>query len=47
MNDNAAALVAIARKEEDPVLKKEIVQRLSHMQNSKVAMDYLLEILSK
>ena len=46
-NENAAALVAIARKEQDPVLKKEIVQRLSHMQNSKVAMDYLLEILSK
>jgi HEAT repeat protein len=47
MNDSAAALVAIARKEEDPVLKKEIVQRLSHMQNSKIAMDYLMEILSK
>lgn len=47
MSDNATALVAIARKEEDPNLKKEIVTRLSHMQGSKVAMDYLLEILSK
>lgn len=46
-NENAAALVAIARKEQDPTLKKEIVQRLSHMQNSKIAIDYLLEILSK
>jgi HEAT repeat protein len=46
-NENATALVAIARKEQDPTLKKEIVQRLSHMQNSKVAMDYLLELLSK
>lgn len=46
-NENAAALVAIARKEQDPALKKEIVTRLTHMQGSKVAMDYLLEILSK
>ena len=45
-SDNAAALVAIARKEEDPTLKKEIVSRLSHM-NSKVAIDYMLEIINK
>jgi HEAT repeat protein len=46
-NENAAALVAIARKEQDPALKKEIVTRLTHMQGSKVAMDYIMEILSK
>jgi len=47
MQDNATALVAIARKEEDQTLKKEIVGRLSHMTGSKVATDYLLEILNK
>jgi HEAT repeat protein len=46
MNDNAAALVSIARKEQDPALKTEIVRRLSHM-NSKIATDYMLEILNK
>jgi HEAT repeat protein len=46
MHDNAAALVAIARKEKDSALKREIVSRLSHM-NSKVATDYLLEIINK
>lgn len=46
MNDNAAALVAIARKEQDATLKAEIVRRLSHM-NSKIATDYMLEILNK
>jgi HEAT repeat protein len=46
-NENAAALVAIARKEQDPALKKEIVTRLTHMQGNKIAMDYILEILSK
>lgn len=46
-NENAAALVAIARKEQDPALKKEIVTRLTHMQGNKVAMDYIMEILSK
>ena len=45
-SDNPAALVALARKEEDPAMKREIVQRLSHM-NSKVALDYLLEIINK
>jgi hypothetical protein len=43
---NAAALVAIARKETDIEMKKEIVSRLSNMRD-KVATDYLLEILSK
>jgi HEAT repeat protein len=46
LSDNAAQLVAIARKEEDPTLKKEIISRLSHM-NSKIATDYMLEILNK
>jgi HEAT repeat protein len=46
MNDNAAALVAIARKEQDAALKAEIVRRLSTM-NSKVALDYMVEILNK
>jgi HEAT repeat protein len=44
MQDNAEALVAIARKETDASMKKEIVGRLSHM-NSKIATDYMLEIL--
>jgi len=46
MQNNATALVAIARKESDPALKREVVARLSHM-NSKEATDYLLEILNK
>jgi hypothetical protein len=45
MQDNATALVAIARKESDPGLKRDIVGRLSHM-NSKVATAYMLEILN-
>jgi hypothetical protein len=44
--NNATQLVAIARKETDPVMRKEIVSRLSNMR-SKVATDYLLEILNK
>jgi HEAT repeat protein len=44
--DNAAALVALARKEQDTDLKKEIVSRLSHMR-SKVATDYMMELLGK
>jgi len=43
---NAEQLVAIARKETDPEMRKELVRRLSTM-NSKVAVDYLLEILNK
>ncbi|CAN5689082.1 hypothetical protein BH18ACI5_BH18ACI5_05140 [soil metagenome] len=46
LSDNAAQLVAIARKEEDPALRKEIISRLSHM-NSKIATDYMIEILNK
>lgn len=44
---SAEQLVAIARKETDPEMRKEIVRRLSTMSNSKVAMDYLMEILNK
>lgn len=46
-NQNSAEqLVAIARKETDPQLRKEIVSRLANMR-SKIALDYLLEILNK
>jgi hypothetical protein len=43
---NAEALVAMARKESDVEARKAIVQQLSLMK-SKVATDYLLEILGK
>ena len=46
LQNNAEQLVAAARKETDPAMRKEIVGRLSHMR-SKVALDYLLEILNK
>jgi HEAT repeat protein len=44
--DNATALVALARKEQDITMKKEIVARLSQMR-SKVATDYMIELLNK
>ena len=46
LQGNAQAIVDIARKETDPEMKKEAVQKLSLM-HSKVATDYLLEILNK
>jgi HEAT repeat protein len=46
MQNNAESLVTIARKETDVQLRKEIVARLSTMR-SKVALDYLMEILNK
>jgi hypothetical protein len=46
MQGNAAALVAIARKETDPEMKKSLVQKLSMMQG-KVVTDYMQELLSK
>jgi HEAT repeat protein len=46
VGNNAEALVALARKEQDGALKKDMVSRLSNMQ-SKVAIDFLLEILNK
>jgi hypothetical protein len=44
MQENATALVALARKEQDAAMKRELVGRLSQMR-SKVATDYMLEIL--
>jgi HEAT repeat protein len=41
---NSAGLVTLARKEQDIVMKKAIVERLSHM-NDKIARDYMLELL--
>jgi HEAT repeat protein len=43
---NAAAIVAIARSEKDPDLKRTAVSKLSIM-HSKEATDYLMEILQK
>jgi hypothetical protein len=48
LQNNGEQLVAIARKETDLQLRKEIVGRLSTMgSRSKVVMDYLMEILNK
>ena len=46
IQDNATALVGLARKEQDLTMKKEIVSRLSNM-HSKVATDYMIELLGK
>src|SRR5262249_41899912 len=46
LQGNASALVAIARAEKDPELKKTAVQKLSLM-NSKEGTDYLMELLQK
>ena len=46
LQNNAAAIVAIARNEKDPQLKKAAVSKLSIM-HSKEATDYLMEILQK
>ncbi|MEO6222573.1 MAG: HEAT repeat domain-containing protein [Vicinamibacterales bacterium] len=43
--DNGEALVAIARKETNMTMKREIVSRLSNMTRNKAAMDYMLEII--
>ncbi|MEX2272787.1 MAG: HEAT repeat domain-containing protein [Vicinamibacterales bacterium] len=45
--NNPEGLVAAARRETDPKLKEEIVRRLSTMTKSKVALDYLMELLNK
>ena len=45
-SNNAEALVALARRESDPTMKKLMVSRLSNIR-SKVATDYLLELLNK
>lgn len=46
LQGNAAAIVAIARAEKDPQLKKTAVSKLSIM-NSKEGTDYLMELLQK
>jgi len=46
LQGNAAALVAIARSEKDPELKRTAVSKLSLM-HSKEATDYLMELLQK
>jgi hypothetical protein len=46
LQGNAAGIVAIARAEKDPELKKVAVQKLSIM-NSKEGTEYLMEILQK
>ena len=46
LQGNAVALVAIARGEKDPELKKAAVSKLSLM-HSKEATDYLMELLQK
>jgi HEAT repeat protein len=45
LQNHADALVSLARKESDPELKRRIVEKLSLMSGSKVAMDYLMELL--
>jgi HEAT repeat protein len=45
IQSNGEALVGLARKETDPALKREIVQKLTVMPQSKVVMDYLMELL--
>lgn len=45
--NNAEGLVAVARREKDPKMQEAIVRRLSTMTKSKVALDYLMEILNK
>lgn len=42
---DAKSLVEIARKESDPVMKRQIVSQLSTMRNSKEATDYMMELL--
>ncbi len=44
IQENADALVALARKESDPEMKRRIVEKLSLM-HSKAATDYLMELL--
>ena len=46
LQSNATALIELARKETDPALKKDIVQKLALMP-SKEATDFMMEILNK
>jgi HEAT repeat protein len=45
IQNHAEALVSLARKESDPEMKRRIVEKLSVMQGSQVALDYMMEIL--
>jgi HEAT repeat protein len=45
LQNDGDSLVALARKESDPTVKRRIVEKLSLMQGSKAAMDYLMELL--
>ena len=42
---DAKAMIDLARKENDPAMKKYIVQELSSMRNNKEATDYMMELL--
>lgn len=44
IQNNATALVGLARAEKNPEMKKDIVSKLSNMK-SKEATDYLMELL--
>jgi len=46
IQNNADALVAMARKETDPAMKRRIVEKLSLM-NAPAARNYMLELLEK
>ena len=46
LGGNANGLIAVARTEKDPGLKKKAVEKLSLM-NSKEATNYLMELLDK
>jgi len=45
LQNNAHALVELARAEKDPAMKKELVSKMSVMHGSKEVTDYLLELL--
>ena len=47
ISGNAEGLVALARKEQDPSMKKEMVSKLSNMHSKAATTDYLIEILNK
>jgi hypothetical protein len=42
---NSGALVALARKDTDVSLKREIVERLTQLPNDRLALEYLRELL--
>jgi hypothetical protein len=46
LGGNASGLVAVAKNEKDPELKKKAVEKLALM-NSKEGNDYLMELLQK